>query len=437
MPDLSRLPGRISTGVSFLALVILSVPLAFDIGGRDGGLTYSLSLATFYFIFSTLRLITPSSPSWKPLRILLTLTGVLQYVVVIPGLLIFALNKFPENYYEVASSGVGGKSSSGVEGEPKTIGEQLTIVPWYHFLKYSTPVFQLCEGFCTLLVIQAVGQISRWLVNRNKSDSWMIALLIMSGSVFSTAFYFLYRITNFPQIKNIDATLIGAAVTCAIFLCAYGVNSGKGNPVESSMLFSYIVLCLYQIFTDYGPSLPPMAADKPEFPPFPPLIMDSYTTLVSSMSAFIPTFLRQIGTFVVSAYSTVTPFVIISLAYRILVFYASTRIIPAVRESGGRGLGQGPNIKDKEVMSRIAAAFEWYSPSILIAVYTHLLMQHFEITHEDGYTAENGAPWAPGLPVRGQVWRWVNIGATMALYAFELIQGDQGGEALTSHWKTD
>jgi hypothetical protein len=35
-------------------------------------------------------------------------------------------------------------------------------------------MFQLSEGFCSLLVIQAGGQISRWLVNRKKSDAWMV-----------------------------------------------------------------------------------------------------------------------------------------------------------------------------------------------------------------------------------------------------------------------
>jgi hypothetical protein len=43
-------------------------------------------------------------------------------------------------------------------------------------LRYSTPVFQVGEGFCSLLVIQAAGQITRWLVNRERGDSWMVSL---------------------------------------------------------------------------------------------------------------------------------------------------------------------------------------------------------------------------------------------------------------------
>lgn len=57
---------------------------------------------------------------------------------------------------------------------PDGLLETITVGSWDKMLRYSTPVFQLCEGFCSLLVIQAAGQISRWLVNRGRSDSWMV-----------------------------------------------------------------------------------------------------------------------------------------------------------------------------------------------------------------------------------------------------------------------
>lgn len=165
---------------------------------------------------------------------------------------------------------------------------------------------------------------------------------------------------------------------------------------------------MYQIFTDYKPSSPPPSSpEKPDFPPVPPLIMSSYTTIVSSLSSYIPGFLSQIATFVISAYSTITPSVVISLAYRLFVFYASTRIIPAVRESGGRGLEREASLGDKEAMSRIVAGLAHYSPCILVAVYTHLLMQHLEVSGGEGISLWGGMPL-----IGGQVWRWINIGAT-------------------------
>ena len=67
----------------------------------------------------------------------------------------------------------------------------------------------------------------------------------MSASIISSALYFLYRITTFPELGNVDAILIGAAITCAIFLCAWGIGSGRGNPVESSLLVrSKQITCL-------------------------------------------------------------------------------------------------------------------------------------------------------------------------------------------------
>jgi hypothetical protein len=55
--------------------------------------------------------------------------------------------------------------------------EMLTVGTWDKLLRYSTPFFQLAEGFCSLLVIQAAGQITRWLVNRGRSDTWMVDIL--------------------------------------------------------------------------------------------------------------------------------------------------------------------------------------------------------------------------------------------------------------------
>jgi hypothetical protein len=56
------------------------------------------------------------------------------------------------------------------------------------------------------------------------------------ASIISTSVYFLWRITTFPEISNVDAILIGVAITTAIFLGGWGIVSARGNPVESSLL---------------------------------------------------------------------------------------------------------------------------------------------------------------------------------------------------------
>jgi hypothetical protein len=50
--------------------------------------------------------------------------------------------------------------------------------------------------------------------------------------------YFLWRITTFPELDNVDAILIGATITCVVILGSWGIGSGRGNPVESSLLVS-------------------------------------------------------------------------------------------------------------------------------------------------------------------------------------------------------
>lgn len=442
---------RVFSSLVFLLVIILAIPLAFDVGGRTCGLAFSLSLASFYFSFSVLQLATPERSRYR--YALVQIVKLAQWFIV-PSLLIWSLGKFsvdasPENgWVERTFGGNKTKHTSTVDwlfGHNGLL-ELATIGSWDRLLRWSTPVFQLVEGFCSLLVIQAAGQLTRWLVNRGeRSDSWMIGLLVFSASVISSSIYFLWRVVQFPEISNVDATLIGVAITCAVFLCGWGIGSGRGNPVESSLLLAYIVLCIYQIFTDYQPSSPsntqaPPAQPTPYFPPFPPIIMAPYTTLLSAFQSLPITFHTTFN-FVVATCSTVTPSVLISLGYRLFVLYASTRIIPAANENGPRGLSKEPTLEDTNGANQLLAFLSWFSPSILIAVYTSLLMQHFATTFGGTPTTSRGLGAllnGTGLQdiTDGNVWKWVNLAGTMALYAVELWLGKEedidGG-----HWKVD
>jgi hypothetical protein len=268
----------------------------------------------------------------------------------------------------------------------------------------------------------------------------------------------LWRITNFPEIGNVDAILIGVALTTAIFLCAWGIVSGRGNPVESATLvsrvnycirvcvhanvsqFAYVTLCIYQIFTDYQPSASfvAAAAEQPALPPLPPIIMASYSTLLHALGS-LPTIIHTGFNLMVGAVLTITPSVIISLAYRVFVMYASARIIPAIRESGARGLSQEPSLDDDDEAGKFLGFLTWFSPSILIAVYTSLLMQHFASGNGNGVGAEGNGDWwtNQGGDSGGNFWRWINLALTMMLYAVELKISKEDDERLTSHWKSD
>ena len=171
---------RIFSSVLFLTSIILSVPLGFDVGGKTCGLAFSLSLASFYFFYSILRLATPDRSRYR--YALVQIIGWTQWLVV-PSLLIWSLNRFSvdadnsSSWIERTFSGKRAEDASLREWilGPDGLLESLTIGSWDKFLRWSTPVFQLSEGFCSLLVIQSAGQITRWLVNRGgRSDSWMV-----------------------------------------------------------------------------------------------------------------------------------------------------------------------------------------------------------------------------------------------------------------------
>lgn len=175
---------RVFSSAVFLAVTVSSIPLAFDVGGKTCGLAFSLSLATFYFLFSLLRLVTPER-SWFRSSLVVVIRST-QWIL-IPILLIWSLNRFSVD--AESSGGWVERTFSGKRAQDSSVQEWLfgrdglvetvTLGNWDRLLRWSTPVFQLAEGFCSLLVIQAAGQITRWLVNRGgRSDSWMVCLTL-------------------------------------------------------------------------------------------------------------------------------------------------------------------------------------------------------------------------------------------------------------------
>lgn len=153
------------------------------------------------------------------------------------------------------------------------------------------------------------------------------------------------------------------------------------------------------------------------------------------MLSALPAAIHSAFNFVYAAIMTITPSVIISLAYRVFVMFASTRIIPAVRESGARALSQEPSLDDDDGVGQLLGFASYFSKSILITVYTSLLMQHFASTGGNG---GSGQWWtSQGGDAGGNVWRWSNLGLTMLLYAVELQLGKGENDSLTSHWKVD
>lgn len=170
---------RALSSILFLSSIVFTIPLAFDVGGRECGLAFSLSLTTFYSLYSALRLTTPDTSRFR--YVLVNLTATFQWLV-IPALLIWSLNQFS------VDSGDNGtwveRTFNRKRAGDETISQwlfgrhglfaSLSIGGWDKLMHWSVPVFQLAEGFCSLLAIQAAGQITRWVVNRDGGDGWMV-----------------------------------------------------------------------------------------------------------------------------------------------------------------------------------------------------------------------------------------------------------------------
>ena len=164
--------------------------------------------------------------------------------------------------------------------------------------------------------------------------------------------------------------------------------------------------------------------------------MASYTTLMHALS-LLPSIIHAAFNVATAVFSAVTPSVLISLTYRLLVLYASTRIIPAVRDSGASALSQEASLEDSDAAGQALGLLSYFSPTILISVYTSLLMQHFSSASQA--MGGSGEWWSSQGGGGGNLWRWINLACTIALYAIELWLGEHDNldSGLAGHWKTD
>ncbi|OWB78748.1 hypothetical protein B5S32_g2948 [[Candida] boidinii] len=248
---------RIILASIYLFLIILTIPLAFEIGGVNCGLSYSITILILYFFLATLRVL-------KYHRIISSFIYYLQHLL-LPSILFMFLTLFQKNNLNGGGTTTGNglindNTVSNFESDImntdtifKKIWWNIIIKAWKIFLINSTPLFTILEGFCSLLSIQAIGQMSKWLI-KHRSDTWSIINLIASACVLSACLFFVVKIYVAPiDLQNIgfmSASLLGSAFTCTGFITIFGIYTGKGSPLECSLMFAYIVKCSYDLFPE-------------------------------------------------------------------------------------------------------------------------------------------------------------------------------------------
>lgn len=442
---------RVILQLTYVLLVILEMPIAFDMS-EDCGVAFAVGLITFYFTAATLRTL------FKNTR--LSVLGSLMYsgqILILPSLLVLQL--------QVCEAGF----------------DLSFIKPWKFIWRNSTGPFFLLEGFCALITIQAMGRLWRYLAR--KSESFMMIQILSAAVNITIVLFFLARIYTIPAaIDAVSGTLVGSALTLCAFLGVYGIVSKRGNVIESSLLFTYVVYVIYLTFTDFqasganaqlfpfhdatsqeaakrapkafadflndslgirllpkslrysraGSPEPTATARKFELTTknlLPPDIIDGYQNVMTYMAAITPQALRTMNKFVASAVYAITPSVLLSLVVRVGVYVAAMRIVPYIRHPKHKRLTPRRN----PVLFFIYS----YAPCLIISVYAHLLIQHFGgIVHLPKDKKE--VPFWGLLDYSNvwmssrqgwQFWGWVNVFTTLIIYGLELMLSDDSVDA--------
>ncbi|SOV03110.1 related to ICE2 - integral ER membrane protein with type-III transmembrane domains [Ustilago sp. UG-2017a] len=258
---------------------------------------------------------------------------------------------------------------------------------WHTLLRISSPFFSLLEGVASLLVIQSLASTSRWIIasslaapsprhqraNANgattargaawmsntfimrslasigfgASEVWQIFFLLLSATIYVTAAFALYvSFDGATKDRPGTAAAIATSVTSTLWLTAITFAIRKGNVIETSLMFAYVVFNIYQL----GPSL--------SFTPDPISLIRSFkvdthgrvfveklprslqapltSKILQAASGLIEVIAHWLGQsvdFIHAAGAALPKSVIVSLIYRLMVLYAASRILPMLKGS--------------------------------------------------------------------------------------------------------
>ncbi|KNE93533.1 hypothetical protein PSTG_13066 [Puccinia striiformis f. sp. tritici PST-78] len=382
---INRLITRAGRTASFLQ-ILLYLPLALDIAGKECFLALSASLALYYSALSTLYLIFRNTRFAFVSKVF----GLLQNLV-IPTFLLIWLNIYSTDESKIGNPILGNN----------LVGPILSF--WEVFLTWSTPVFVLLEGISTLLCIQSVGQISRYIVEA-KNESYSFVFLVLSAAVYVGSAYFLFDSYAYAARESLSATLIGVSTTSVVFLSGIAISNRKGNVVETSLMMAYLSYNIYWLSSEKLDPVSFFSSFKSEaVPPLPPMILRSATAIIG----FVSTTFGAGLDFLLACSSALPLPVFINLLYRVVALYGASRIVVAIKRANS-GFAYARRLSDEEPMVRIMTVIVSYSRFVLISVYTHLLL-----LNNEGHQV---------------FWRWINVFVTLGLWGVELMIGKEEGD---------
>lgn len=236
--------------------------------------------------------------------------------------------------------------------------------PWWHMLlRFSSPVFSLLEGVATLLVIQVVGSFSRWMIARSllrrpptptrSPFSWITSFLnSLTSAEFLQLFFllasaFIYVVSSLALYVSFEgatrnrpgaAAATGAAISSALWLTAIAFAVRKGNVVETSLVFAYVVWNVYQLSDSLSFTADPLALirsfkvlDTTATSDYIPTFLHNLPPALASLLDVASNALRQFARFGAAAAAALPKSVLVSLVFRLMVLYSASRILPLLK----------------------------------------------------------------------------------------------------------
>lgn len=335
----------------YLILIVLTIPLSFELGGINCGLSFTFTILVLYFVLTTFRV-------WRFNRVISSFLYYSQHLL-LPSLLFTFISLFSNSDYHIIDD----------ENIVEKIWWNFIIKYWRSFLVNATPLFTILEGFCSLLLIQSIGQTSKWLA-KHKSETWSIVSLLSSGMIITLATFFLFKIyvspINITNIGLISASLLGSILTFTLVVTSFGLLMGKSTTIESSLIFAYIVKSIYEIFPELSQlnydnfqdlikfvlielnKINKEAKNKSwflinnefDFAKLSPIfnseitrnsIYNFYQVILKFTTRYFPNSFSTLWDFLKLSVINLTVPIILNLFYRIGVFFALTKIIPILQ----------------------------------------------------------------------------------------------------------
>ncbi|KAF9510412.1 hypothetical protein BS47DRAFT_1331710 [Hydnum rufescens UP504] len=352
--------------------------------------TARLSTALQILIFLPLTLATLSTPAFLSLSVLLTLHSLVHSTMSIlfpalqpslpflqvplhPLFLLFIFNLFSRPSYGLLTA-------SSI---------------WGSILRYGGPVFVGLEGLASLIVVQNLGRRAKQIVDDYDGEGLEFGMLIGAAAAYVGSAWWI--IVTYPSAATspLSSTLLGASITALIFLTLIGFALRRTNVIESSGM------ALYLAYNVWLCSIDMILISLTKRVPLAPLLSNLLPHLQSLLNFITHTIPKPL---------------LVALLYRLTILHFASRVLPSIGadswedEDGVDGTSEG-RTRD----SRLTAVLLAYRQTLLIAVYSHLLL----------------------LDHSSQVWwRWSNVLFTLSVWAIEIVLAGKDGE-LVDKWKME